>query len=390
MPEKNKRPAGLYKHKNSPLWQYDFRLKGVRFSGSTGTANAREAAKFLRLKREEARKALDQRTITADLTMNEAAERYFQERGQYLSDANDLDRNLSRIVEFFGRDTKLAHAVTGECGKQLATLVARRRGETIFGKGEKLVSNRTVNLDVIDCFSRLVNYARKAWKLKASIEAPDFNDLRLPETAERVRDLSFDQHKALTAALRPDYHPVLAFSLATGMRKMNAVSLSWAQIDEQRRIARIKVKDRDNKERWHEVFLTDVAMAILVGERGNHETRVFTYVCQRGADKGKRKPITVSGLRRAWDTAREQAGLDDFRWHDLRHDFATNLLRRSSKSNLKLVQKALGHKTLAATARYAHVDVSDVAAAMREAESKDSRKSPGIVVSNTKNSNKNR
>ena len=50
------------------------------------------------------------------------------------------------------------------------------------------------------------------------------------------------------------------------------------------------------------------------------------------------------------------------RFHDLRHDFATKLLRETG--NLKLVQKALNHRNVATTTRYAHVLDSDLAEAL--------------------------
>jgi integrase len=59
----------------------------------------------------------------------------------------------------------------------------------------------------------------------------------------------------------------------------------------------------------------------------------------------------------------------DFRFHDFRHDFGTKLLRESG--NLKLVQKALNHRDIKSTLRYAHVLDEDVAAAVeRLAESR--------------------
>ena len=54
--------------------------------------------------------------------------------------------------------------------------------------------------------------------------------------------------------------------------------------------------------------------------------------------------------------------MTDFRFHDLRHDFATKLLRDSG--NLKLVQKALNHADIKTTTKYAHVLDEEVAAAL--------------------------
>ena len=288
------------------------------------------------------------------------------EYAQFLSDARDIDRNLKRIVEFFGPQTSLADAANGEAKKHLSELVARRRAETVKGTGRP-VSNRTVNVDVIDCFTRFVKYARSAWRLKKAIQAPEYSELRLPETQERDRALTQSEAEALVSAIRPDYLPLFVLARLTGIRLSALVSLTWPQVDFDGRRIRIKVKDRNAKDRWHNVPLTDPAIAVLAGERGRHETAVFTYVSQRGRLKGQRSPVTQAGLRQAWDKARAAAGVADLRWHDLRHDFATTLLRHADKSNLKTVQRALGHKSLAATKRYAHVNDADVAAAMGEA-----------------------
>ena len=59
---------------------------------------------------------------------------------------------------------------------------------------------------------------------------------------------------------------------------------------------------------------------------------------------------------------RAKAGVKGFRFHDFRHDLATKLLRNTG--NLKLVQKALNHRNITSTLRYAHVLDEDVAAAV--------------------------
>jgi len=55
----------------------------------------------------------------------------------------------------------------------------------------------------------------------------------------------------------------------------------------------------------------------------------------------------------------------DLRFHDMRHDFATKLLRETK--NLKLAQKALHHESVMTTSRYAHVHDEEVAAGMERA-----------------------
>src|SRR4030088_1976071 len=88
--------------------------------------------------------------------------------------------------------------------------------------------------------------------------------------------------------------------------------------------------------------------------------------------KGKRYPITYSGLKSAWKRLRAVAGVSDFRFHDFRHDFATKLLRETR--NLKLVQKALNHADIKTTTKYAHVVDDDLVAGL-DAMQKSRRKS---------------
>ena len=378
---------GCYKRPESPYYQYDFKIRGVRFSGSTRKKTEREAKAFVAAEKTRRRAEIESAGTGPDMSINVAAARYYEERAKFLSDAAQIDTNLARIVEFFGPETSLAAAANGKADKNLAELVARRRAETVGEKTNRPISNATVNRSVIDCFTRFVNYARRAWHLEDAIRKPEFGHLRLPETKERIRELSDDQVDALYKAIRPDYMPIMVFSHVTGVRLSNALTLTWRQVDFSEATMRIKVKDPESEARWVTLDLTDMALAVLRNERGKNETNVFTYKVQRGRHKGDRRPITKSGLRRAWEAARDKVGLGDFHWHDFRHDFASKLLRYSGDANLKTVQQALTHKTIDATKRYAHVTRDDVARAMKDAERiryRKTRKNPAIRLLKSK------
>jgi integrase len=182
----------------------------------------------------------------------------------------------------------------------------------------------------------------------------------LKEPQERVRELVGDERERLEAATRDDYLPILRFAQATGLR-LNECLLRWSEVDWDAGQIRKLGKGSTLVTR----HITPTVHAILSPLRGHHLEAVFTFIASRDRDgrkRGQRYPITYNGLKSRWRYLRKLAGVVDFRFHDIRHDVGTKLLRKTG--NLKLVQKALGHANLKTTARYAHVLDDEVAEAM--------------------------
>jgi integrase len=75
-----------------------------------------------------------------------------------------------------------------------------------------------------------------------------------------------------------------------------------------------------------------------------------------------------------------KAGVVGFRFHDYRHDLGTKLLRETG--NLKLVQRALNHRDIKSTLRYAHVLDQEVADALEQVAQRRRKKSPNLPRSN--------
>jgi integrase len=112
--------------------------------------------------------------------------------------------------------------------------------------------------------------------------------------------------------------------------------------------------------------ITSVVREIIWPLRGHHPEFVFTFTAERRRSgdcvKGQRYPLTVAGIKTLWRRLCKAAGVEGLRFHDLRHDFASKLLRETG--NLKLVQRALNHADLKTTSRYAHVLDDEVAEAL--------------------------
>jgi integrase len=155
-----------------------------------------------------------------------------------------------------------------------------------------------------------------------------------------------------------------AFRLAaaTGLRKAELLGLRWEDIDLELRVATIERVDDipdDNGERStegtkngeavREVALSPEAVDIL-------------QKLPRAIDpafRGCVLPMSYEAVSSAFERMKKRAGLPKFRWHDLRHMAATNLLDKLK--NVAHVAAVTGHKDWKSLSRYTHPKAADVA-----------------------------
>jgi integrase len=201
------------------------------------------------------------------------------------------------------------------------------------------IAPATVNRSVVEPLRKLFIRARVVWRYSFPLE-PLWRNHRLKEPVERVRELHASESAALDGALRQDFEPWFKFASATGLRLAETL-ITWDCVNwEARTIATTGKGGRAVR-----TPLTEAVAAILGPLRGHHETAVFTYVCRRpkaGHRKGERLPLTYAGVKSEWQAMRKRAGVKGFRFHDVRHDMATKLLRQTG--NLKLVSRALNRR----------------------------------------------
>lgn len=357
----------VYKPKKSPFYQYDFWLGRHRFHGPTKCANRKDAEKFEAVERERAAilvKAM--KRSAASLLIDDVADRLWNESAQHDADPDATETNLARLIEYFGKAKSLTDIDHAEARK----MVSWRRGHPITRRGKltkeekealPLISNATVNRSTVAVLRRLFSFAKDEG---AQFESePKWGELFLPEPVERVRELHDDEAAAFDEAMRGDYGPFFDFVRASGLRLKECVTLRWSEVNfGTKQIVRIGKGGR------RVVFpITDTIRDILFPLQGQHPEFVFTYVAvygnkRLGRVRGQRYQLSYNGTKSAWQSIRANAGVKDFRFHDYRHDFGTKLLRDTG--NLKLVQKAMNHRDIKSTLRYAHVLDEDVASAV--------------------------
>jgi integrase len=187
----------------------------------------------------------------------------------------------------------------------------------------------------------------------------------LPETRGRNRVITYEQYCKIVCHAE-DAHNNQALGTAiriawnTGLRRNNVLSLKWSDIDFDANTIRAVVKHRRAN------GPKEVSIPISNPLRGHlqklYNERVSEYVIP--SPKNPDKPINVSsdmGFKKVC----QEVGIDDFKFHDLRHCFATYFLSRTK--NLPLLADILGHSVAEQyrmSLRYAHVLEGDKQEAM--------------------------
>lgn len=340
-----------YKPKGSPYYHYDFQIRGRRFYGSTEATTLKAARAVEERRREEAKQIIAEaeRMRTGPLTMLAATSRYWNEVGQHHAGAATTWTNLQRLFGYFGGETRLADINDD----WVARMVAWRRGHRTWDHEDApFLAPATVNRSTTEVLKKLFGRAKRVWGAELPNE-PDWKAHMLKEPTEHTRELRTPEAARIDAEMRDDLEPFFDFARASGLR-LSECFIGWENVD------------------WHagvietigkgglpvRTLITSEIRAILLPLRQHHPHKVFTYVVQRtvrskGLVKGERLPLTYEGLKSYWRRMKKRADMTDFRFHDFRHDLGTKLLRETG--NLKMVQKALNHRDIKTTTRYAHV-----------------------------------
>ncbi len=162
-----------------------------------------------------------------------------------------------------------------------------------------------------------------------------------PEPKRRVRFLTIEQLQTLLKHLPKYQRDIVLFALSTGLRRANITGFEWSQVDLGRKIAWIH-PDQAKAGESIAVPLNGIACATLHRLMDKHPKSVFTY---------QGKPIKQVSTK-AWRKALVRAGIINFRWHDLRHTWASWLAMEGARILLNfLLNFLLNYKSLEAGSR---------------------------------------
>ena len=164
----------------------------------------------------------------------------------------------------------------------------------------------------------------------------------LEENNKRLRYLTKEECQALINECCNHLTPIVVIALNTGMRKSEILFLKWDNVDLKHGFILLEVTK--NGER-REIPINDTVRATLQDVIRRIDVPYVFYDPKTG------KPY--QDVKRSFKSACRRAGIKDFRFHDLRHTFASHLVMAGV--DLTTVKELLGHKTIAMTMRYAHL-----------------------------------
>jgi integrase len=299
--------------------------------------------------------------------------------GRYLDVKKDLKTTLSELIEkylenfshpikehycqnfkeYFGEKTLLSKIRYVDLETYRNHL---RRKPTKFGRIRK---DATVNREM-SCLHHLFSKAFE-WEMVEQSPFERGKSLMLKENNERVRFLNDDEIQLLLENSTPHLRDIIICAINTGMRRGEILNLKWSQvrggfiylqkgiktkerreipINDELAILFQRIKAQQNQKGATVIRLDGNNVIRCDGNpvEGQNSTSeyVFTY-------KGKR----VKNIKKAFKTALKNARITDFRFHDLRHTFASQVIMRGG--DLKDVQELLGHKSMSMTLRYSHL-----------------------------------
>ncbi len=181
---------------------------------------------------------------------------------------------------------------------------------------------------------------------------------------EIVRFLTPEEAQKLLSACPLHLKRIVLFVLNTGCRANEALSLKWEDVDFKTGCLRIHASQTKTKTHYT-ILMNSTVRELLEDIKKEQEEKGlktdYVFLNSQG------KPYGRQGYRRAFKNACKKAGLQDFRFHDLRHTFASWVAMKTK--DIYLVQRLLNHQKIDTTKRYAHLTQEYMVNALEEISS---------------------
>lgn len=323
-----------------------FTVNGRLYRKSTGTGNKKLAEKIYAKVRTQVTEGrwFDQ-PQGEDRTLGELLDRYIEEHSRPNKSKSSLtgDKGMAReMKEFLGENTRLKDITPRQLSKYKSWCRDKDLSPSSINHRRQLLHHafkfairewEWTSHNPVDRISReKVDNARDRW-------------LTLEEE-RRLLDNCVIYVTGPKNVQEPRYwlRELVTFALNTGMRQDEILSLRWPEVDLFRRTATV-IKSKNGEKRT--IPLNKRALELLKGK-----TKVRDIRCNLVFPNEVGRKMDNRNVLRGFYNALDRAEIEDFRFHDLRHTFATRLAQAGV--DIYKIARILGHKDIKMTQRYAH------------------------------------
>jgi integrase len=177
----------------------------------------------------------------------------------------------------------------------------------------------------------------EATRLRAALKARDKKKREGRDSGNRWREARSEEPLPQFGEFVDHLEPAILVSLNTGLRKGDLRALKWSNVDFKEKLLAVEGPDGKSKQTRY-IPLNAEAVAVLKRWKTQAiDDRIFPF----------------HSFKTAWAPLLEEAAITKFRWHDMRHDFASRLVSKGVPLNT--VRELLGHASHSQTLRYAHL-----------------------------------
>lgn len=311
------------------VWWVSYVYRGKRYRESTETDNRKLAQRYYdKIKGEIAEGRLFRKLPGEKKTFREMMEKYLDEYASKKVSAKSFQGYAKKPILYLG-------------DYLLSEITPRIINEFKVRRLSEGVKPATVNRELAT-MKKAFNLAVKEWEWV--MENPVLRVSMEREENQRDRWLTFEEEERLLKVCPDWLQELVVFALNTGMRLGEILSLEWKGVDLFRKT--ITIFKSKNKE------LRTIPINGIVFEILKNKSKVKSIKTNLVFYTSSHTMYLKTSVDHAFKKALRKAGIEDFRWHDLRHTFATRLIQAGT--DFYKVQRLLGHKTPAMTQRYAH------------------------------------
>ncbi|MDR0411835.1 MAG: tyrosine-type recombinase/integrase [Treponema sp.] len=142
--------------------------------------------------------------------------------------------------------------------------------------------------------------------------------------------------------------PLVLVSLSTGIRRNSILSLKWGDVNFDDRIILLRADSAKSGKQCY-VPMNKVVFDTLSRWKGQLKRTALNDLVFPSPKSGKK----MGSCKSSWNSLMKRANIENFRWHDMRHDFASQLVMKGA--DLNTVRELMGHADMKMTLRYAHL-----------------------------------